>query len=111
MINYIMESGGQPGLSEFVDVRPCTGTFTESEHWQLHDQFHGAGAMAGHSASWSSSYLLLQPRPKDHDTDAEIVGILLRLFRGLVLIETSLPSRYRWGVCCVGKHLRTGRNL
>jgi hypothetical protein len=26
------------------------------------------------------------------DTEAEIVGILLRLFRGLVLIETSLPQ-------------------
>jgi hypothetical protein len=93
MINYIMESGGQPGLSEFVDVRPLyKGLFTEAEHWQLHDQFHGAGDMVGHSARDHPHTLIAAPVRKTIDTDAEIVGILAAVVPWDLYLSRLLPK-------------------
>jgi hypothetical protein len=92
MINYIMESGGQPGLSEFVDVRPLyEGLFTEAEHWQLHDKFHGAGAGAGHSARDHPHTLIVAPVRRTIDTDAEIVGILAAVVPWDLYLSRLLP--------------------
>jgi hypothetical protein len=93
MINYIMESGGQPGLSEFVDVRPLyKGLFTESEHWQLHDQFHGAGDTVGHSARDHPHTLIAAPVRRTIDTEAEIVGILAAVVPWDLYLSRLLPK-------------------
>jgi hypothetical protein len=92
MINYIMDSGGQPGLSEFVDVRPLyEGLFTEAEHWQLHDKFHGAGANVGHSARDHPHTLIVAPVRRTIDTDAEIVGILAAVVPWDLYLSRLLP--------------------
>jgi hypothetical protein len=93
MINYIMTSGGQPGLSELVDVGPLyKGLFTEAEHWQLHDQFHGAGANAGHSARDHPHTLIAAPVRRTIDPDAEIVGILAAVVPWDLYLSRLLPT-------------------
>ena len=93
MINYIMVSGGQPGLSEFVDVGPLyKGLFTESEHWQLHDQFHGAGDGVGHSARDHPHTLITAPVRRTIDTDADIVGILAAVVPWDLYLSRLLPE-------------------
>jgi hypothetical protein len=93
MINYIMESGGQPGLSEFVDVRPLyKGLFTEAEHWQLHDQFHGAGAGVGHSARDHPHTIIAAPVRRTIDPDAEIVGIVAAVVPWDLYLSRLLPN-------------------
>jgi hypothetical protein len=93
MINYIMKSGGQPGLSEFVDVTPLyKGLFTESEHWQLHDQFHGAGDAVGHSARDHPHTLIAAPVRRTIGTDAEIVGILAAVVPWDLYLSRLLPE-------------------
>jgi hypothetical protein len=92
MINYIMESGGQPGLSDFVDVGPLyKGLFTEAEHWQLHDQFHGAGDGVEHSARDHPHTLIAAPVRRTIDTDAEIVGILAAVVPWDLYLSRLLP--------------------
>jgi hypothetical protein len=94
MINYIMESGGQPGLSEFVDVTPLyKGLFTESEHWQLHDQFHGAADTVEHHTAIDHPHTLIAaPVRRTIDTDAEIVGILAAVVPWDLYLSRLLPK-------------------
>jgi hypothetical protein len=93
MINYVMESGGQPGLSEFLDVSPLyKGLFTEAEHWGLHDQFHGAGDSVGHSARDHPHTLIAAPVRRTIDTDAEVVGILAAVVPWDLYLSRLLPK-------------------
>jgi hypothetical protein len=93
MINYIINSGGQPGLSAFVDVTPLyEGLFTESEHWQLHAQFHGAGDMVGHTARDHPHTLIAAPVRRTIDTDADIVGILAAVIPWDLYLSRLLPN-------------------
>jgi hypothetical protein len=111
MINYIMESGGQPGLSEFVDVSPLyKGLFNEDEHWQLHDQFHGGGDSVRHSAHDHPHTLIAAPVRSSIDPDAEIVGILAAVIPWDLYLSRLLPKGID-GVYVVLENLWTGRNL
>jgi hypothetical protein len=95
-INYIIESGGRPGLSEFVDASLLSllykGLFTESEHWQLHDQFHVAGDMVGHAARDHPHTLMAAPIRRTINNGAEIVGIVATVVPWDLYLSRLLPQ-------------------
>jgi hypothetical protein len=96
MINYIMESGGRPGLSEFVDASLLSllykGLFTDPEHWHLHNQFHGAGDMIGYSAHDHPHTLMAAPVRRTINTGSEIVGIVATVVPWDLYLSRLLPQ-------------------
>jgi hypothetical protein len=95
MINYIIESGGRPGLSEFVDASLLSllykGLFTDSEHWHLHNQFHGAGHTTGYSVHDHPHTLMAAPVRRTINTNAPIVGIVATVVPWDLYLSKLLP--------------------
>jgi hypothetical protein len=104
MINYIMESGGRPGLSEFVDASLLSllykGLFTDSEHWHLHNQFNGAGNTTWYSAHDHPHTLMAAPVRRTINTGAPIVGIVATVVPWDLYLSRLLPQGID-GMCVV----------
>jgi hypothetical protein len=94
MVGHIMLSGGQTGLSKFVDVSGFyEGVFTESEHWHLHDQFHGNGDEQREHAPHSHPHTVIAaPVRRTIDADAEVVGILAAVLPWDLFLSRLLPQ-------------------
>jgi hypothetical protein len=93
MVSQIMISGGQAGLSEFVDVSLFyEGIFTESDHWHLHDQFHGnVDEAREHTAHAHPHTVIAAPVRSTINADAEVVGILAAVLPWDLFFSRLLP--------------------
>jgi hypothetical protein len=96
IINYIMDSGGRPGLSEFVDASLLAflynGLFTDSEHMQLHDHSNEAGDLTRHSVHGHPHTLMTAPVRTTIDMDAEIIGIVAAVVPWDLYLSRLLPQ-------------------
>jgi class 3 adenylate cyclase len=95
VINNIMESGGRPGLSEFVDASLLSilykGLFTDPEHWRLHNQLHGDGDLTSHSANDHPHILMAVPVRRTINTGA-IVGFVAAVVPWDLYLSRLLPQ-------------------
>jgi hypothetical protein len=94
MVSQIMNSGGQAGLSKFVDISGLyEGIFTESEEWHLHDQFHGNVDEAKEHIAHSHPHTVIAAAVRRTITaDAEIVGILAAVLPWDLFLSRLLPE-------------------
>jgi hypothetical protein len=94
MVNQILISGGQAGLSKFVDISGFyEGLFTELEHWHLHDQFHGNDNGAREHTPHSHPHTVIAaPVRSTINADAEIVGILAAILPWDLFFTRLLPQ-------------------
>jgi hypothetical protein len=89
-----MISGGQASLSKFVDVSGFyEGLFTESEHWHLHDQFHGNVDEEREQPAHSHPHTVIAaPVRSTINADAEVVGILAAVLPWDLFLSRLLPQ-------------------
>lgn len=94
MVNHFTIFGGQTGRSNFFDVSVFyEGLFTESEHGNLHAQFHRSGDEEREHAVYSHQHTLITvPVRRTIDVDAEVVGILAAVLPWDLFLSRLLPQ-------------------
>jgi hypothetical protein len=92
MIRYIMASGGQTGLSQFVDVSNFyMGTFSKIEHEHMHDQFNDQRE-SSNADQLHPHTVIAAPVRSSVDADAAIVGILASVLPWDLYLSRLLPQ-------------------